>query len=393
MKKLFFILAAVCLIVACSKDDDNTGGTDSGKTEDPVTPVVEETCRLTQLDSLGWKWEQDAPSDLSSAAYKVSTDKIPLHFFGWSQDEDSVFTVKFPDNTDNYGRAVVAYKMCSVKQGPAAWDMTTQIMIQDPDTQEWYEFTRCITPYGNSFDSSWEKTFYIDVTEFLPLLKNNAKFKIFYCGWDATATRQHACQLTYYLFEGDKKYGTPTFHQKVYDSTLNGNSGYRSWAYGVEGYSIEEDGRLDERTITIPAGTKTAVFRVCFTGHGQDANTGHEGTFPDRKGYSVNNPAEFDLNHITFVLNGDSLKQKGFLYELNGGSNSYYQAGTYSYARCNWGPGKPCNVEHWILKDIPEGGETIKLDLDLDRYISKQEKPNAESVAQFYVEVDVYGFK
>jgi len=282
------------------------------------------------------------------------------------------------------------YTMCGWNKGPAEWDMTTMIKVKDKETGEWYELSRCITPYGGSFGSQWMKVYYLDVTPLMPLLEGNTEFKIFYCGWDATDLRAHACTLGFYYYAGKNANGKPAWHQKIYDSTLNGNTGYRSWAYGVAGHSIEDSTRLGQRTIYVPAGTKNIVLRSCFTGHGQDALTVGNGKFPNRTGYKANNVAEFDYNEYRIILNGDTLSQTGYLFEENG--DNYKQAGTYKYDRCGWGPGKPCNVHYWTISNVPSDMGVITLDMDLDEYISKNTEPNANSVAQFYIMVDAYGY-
>ena len=65
---------------------------------------------------------------------------------------------------------------------------------------------------------------------------------------------------------------------------------------------------------------------------------------------------------------------------------------SYKYDRCGWGPGQPCNVHYWTIRNLPSDMGVITIDFDLDPYISKNTAPNAESVAQFYVEVDAYGY-
>lgn len=369
---------------------------------------VENGPRLKQIDSLGWlegpRYGVNNDGLETYAGNKVAdftvetAEPIRLNFFGWSAEEDHHFTLTFPENTSKYGLAQLTYTMCGWENGPSAWDMTTLIMVHNKATDEWYEFTRCITPYGNSFGKDWYCTYYLDITEFLPLLTGETEFRIFYCGWDATDTRAHAVKLRFDFFEQENPHGTPAWQAKIYDSTIDGgNTGYRSWAYGVQpdslgtNHSIEAAERLGERTLTIPAGTKKVLFRVCLTGHGQDALTGAMGRFPGRDGYKPVNPAEFDENFYTIYLNGEEIAQKGHLWEIN--TANYKQAGTYKYNRCGWGPGKPCNVQHWLLTNIPTEGETITLNFDLDEYVSKNTSPRAESVAQFYVEVDAYGYK
>lgn len=394
MKKHLYLL----LFVSASWAMVNIGCTK--KVAEEVIEEPEEEVRsisIRQIDSLGWIGPDTTYQPSETASYTVCSERMRLNFFGWSQDEDYRFTLTFPTNTSTYGRAQLLYTMCGWNNGPADWDMTTQIMVRDKATGEWYEITRCITPYGGSFGKDWSRTYCIDVTEFLPLLQGETEFKIFYCGWDATDKKAHAVELKFELFSGSNAYGTALWRQKIYDSAIDGgNTGYRSWAYGVQpdtsgvNHSIEQPERLGLRTLEIPAGTQSVVLRICITGHGQDALTRKQGTFPGRAGYKPNNVAEFDYNYYTIMLDGNRVEQQGYIWEIN--TNNYRQAGTYKYNRAGWGPGKPCNVQHWLIENIPQQGKTITLDLDLDEYISRNTSPRAESVAQYYVEVDAFGY-
>lgn len=380
MNRFFFFLAATLALVACQPNDPEE--------------QVESNNRIHQLDSLGWDWESRSVVDFSKAAYSISTDEVRLHFYGWELDEDSLISVTFPDNTNQYGRVWLTYRMCGWNKGPAEWDMTTMIKIYDRANDQWLEFVRAITPYGGSFGATWEKQFCIDVTEFLPLLKGKTDFRIFYCGWDATDTHAHAMQMTFSFFDEKNRYGEAIGRQKVYDSTLpnDGNNGYRAWAYGVKGWSIEDESRLGNRTIDIPAGTKHVLLRVCITGHGQDAYNGG-GTFPNRTPQKAKNCAEFDSNFYKIFINDEQQKEQGLIWELNSGANNYKQAGTYTYSRAGWGPGKPCNVQHWLIKGIPAEGEKLTLNFDLDEYISPCTKPNDAYVPCYYVMADAFFYK
>lgn len=373
-------LCVAIMMAACRADEPEP--------QNPVEP--QDTIVMRQIDSLGWNWEINCPRDLTTAAYTVSTEAMRLHFFGWQLDEDTVFSVTFPQSTSAYGQAILTYRMCGWNQGPAEWDMTTMIKIYDRQNDQWLEFVRAITPYGGSFDASWEKKFYIDITEFLPLMQGETDFRIFYCGWDATDSRAHAVQLTFSFFEGENRYGKPLGRQKVYDSTIpnEGSNGYRAWSYGVAGWSIEDESRLGLRTINIPDGTSQVILRVCITGHGQDAYNG-VGTFPNRKKMVATNCAEFDHNTYTILLNGEPVEQTGYIWEINGNGNNYRQAGTYQYARGGWGPGKPCNVQHWRIRVKPEW-KTLTLDFNLEEYVSPCTEPNQQYVACYYVMADAF---
>lgn len=412
MKKISFLFVVLMMVLAACepiKNQDVVNPQDTtaqspldtiaGEPQDTIVEIPILPKLLIQVDSLGWLGPDSSYVGDRVADYTVATlEPIKLHFFGWSADEDYRFSLSFPENIQEYGFAQLTYTMCGWNKGPAAWDMTTQIMVRDKETNEWYELTRCITPYGGSFGADWSRTYYMNISEFLPLLQGETEFKIFYCGWDATDERAHAVFLQFDLYKQESRYGEPFWRQKIYDSSIDGgNTGYRSWAYGVQpdtlgnDHSIEHPDRLGLRTLTIPAGTQNVLLRVCFTGHGQDALTGAQGKFPNRPGYRANNTAEFDQNFYTIHLNGETIDQQGFIWEIN--TKNYRQAGTYKYNRAGWGPGKPCNVQHWLMTNFAAQGETVTLDFDLDEYISKNTSPRAESVAQFYVEVDAYGYK
>lgn len=67
---------------------------------------------------------------------------------------------------------------------------------------QWYELTRAFTPYGNAFNSSWSKTFWIDVSEYSFMLSGDTEFRLYYGGFDATPTRSHSVRLDFNLYEG-----------------------------------------------------------------------------------------------------------------------------------------------------------------------------------------------
>lgn len=363
----------------------------------PVKPPQEDSVktRMSQIDSIGWLWADSCDTDPTvEAAFTAETDEIRLHFFGWNAEEDSVIAVSFPQSTAAYGRALLTYRMCGWNEGPAEWDMTTMIQILDKTTGQWLEFVRAITPYGGSFGANWQKIFYIDVSEFLPMMQGDTQFRIFYCGWDATDKRAHAVQLKFSFFEQANAYGQPCGWQKIYDSTLpnEGGNGYRAWSYGVQGWSIEDVSRLGTRTIDVPAGTRNVVLRVCITGHGQDAYNG-TGIFPNRDKRTANSCAEFDHNWYEIWLNSEKTDLIGDIWELNGRGHNYAQAGTYKYNRAGWGPGKPCNVHHWLITGIAPEGEQLTLNFDLDEYISPCTQPNADKVACYYVMADAFFYR
>lgn len=352
--------------------------------------------RIMLTDRMGWGEIADVADFLLDADDIVESENIRLSFFGWSERDDYRFNLKFDENL-SYSRCILEYEMKGWNKGPADWDMLTEIQVLNPQDSLWYELARCITPYGGSFKSDWSRKYFFDVTEYLPLLQrtDSAEFKIYYGGFDATSTKAHAVQLRFHLFEGEPTDGPVLYTARVYDSFSSGNNGYRAWAYGVEGHSIEAPERMGEREIPIPEGVHSAWLRVCYSGHGQEAldesgngNAKTKPYFPNRPGYVINNPAEFDYNTYTVILHGDSIEQKGMIWEENG--DLYKQAGTYKYDRAGWGPGKPCNVHWWYLENLPAGG-TLHINFDLEEYVSNRTAPNAAYVANYYVSATLFG--
>lgn len=384
MKKILFILITLILLSACKN------------TSSPDTPS--EPSKIDMLDSLGWYWEKDCPENLDSAIYTVATDSaIKLEFYGWAEDKDRRFSLQMP-SSGSFRRVLLEYTMCAWAEGCSDWDMLTEIWLRNPVDSQWYELQRAITPYGRRFTAGWEKHFYMDVTHLLPILMQEqpVEFKVFYGGFDASETRAHAFRLKFYFFDGENKYGKPTYCTKIYDSFTSGNNGYRAWAYGIDTASIEAPERLGLRQVQLPPGTTKALLRVCFTGHGQEVSTsqecqGHEyqGYFPGR-GTKASNPAEFDRNWYTLIINGEAWKERGFIWENNRGN--YDQAGNQTYNRAGWGPGKPANTHYWMLNEIPADGR-ITIDLDLDEYVSNCTSPNAAYVANYYVMADIFAFE
>ena len=358
------LLAALCLLPACQEN----------------TTKVQEFETAMSRDYAAW---YDSIPESGTPAFSVKTDAVRLHFYGWSEAEDSLIRVTFPASTDSYRRAILTYRMGGWNEGPAERDMTTMIFVKNKLDGEWYELTRAITPYGGSFGPDWEKKYYMDITPYLPMLTGDTEFRIYYGGWDATDKRAHTVTLTFDFYEGEIA-KTNVFHTKIYDSSRNSNTGYRSWSYGIDSASIEAPERLGQRTVTIPDNVKSLMMKVSISGHGHD-----QGTFTERGGYRTRNAAEFDENWYDIIINGEK-RAEGHIFYSN--ADTYPQAGTYWYDRANWGPGLPLLVQYWDIKNIPADNRTMTIDFDLEEFKSAMGSPRDEGVAQYIVEVDLFGF-
>ena len=371
LKQLFTLAILIAIFVGCNPEIPN----DKCYTRESTRPA----------------WYNEHPMTGTEADFSVKTDAVRLHFYGWGLDEDSVITVKFPETTEQYNRAILTYRMGGWNEGPSDWDMTTMIMLKNPHTGEFYELVRAFTPYGGYFDANWEKLYYMDITEYLPMLNGEVEFHIYYGGWDATEKKAHTVTLTFDFYEGKKDKET-IFYQKIYDSRASSNIGYRSWAYGVSPDSvgsndIEDIERLGIRNVQLPQEVKSLLMKVSISGHGAD-----RGIFPDRgttgNGKRANNAAEFDENFYRVILNGKQTYEGHIFYEND---STYKQAGTYKYDRANWGPGLPLKVDWLEIHNLPKDGN-LSIDFDLDRFNSKVNDLHGEGVANYIIEVDIFGY-
>lgn len=357
-------------------------------------PGPQEPSRVAvQLDRAAYyeKYPTELATKAAGAKTTVQSAAIPLYFYGWGTDNDYKFSLDFPAaGSKTFRRAILSYRMGGMNQGPNEWDYTTQIFVKNKADGQWYELTRAFTPYGGSFSASWEKYFYMDVTDYLPMLAGATEFRIYFDGdWggnDPNIARRHTVTLTFDLYEGEPE-RTTVWTAKVYDSHINDNTGYRKWAYGFTGEDdIENDAHMGLRTFTVPAEVKSVEMKVTITGHGHD-----QGRFPDRAGYSTNNAAEFDYNTYTVKVGGQAAAYPGKIFQACG--SNYQQAGTYRYDRANWCPGNPAIVHYWRILDAPQSGGQMTLDLDLERFVSQFATPKAnDGSARYVVEVDLFGF-
>ncbi|MBR6721027.1 MAG: hypothetical protein IKL63_02745 [Alistipes sp.] len=366
LKQIFIALLAVAA-VACADDDEQLPQVDADKV-------------ATQLKR---KPFYDRNPESSAPTYTVSSAKHRLEFAGWGAD-DPTFTLDFPEEGD-YRRVVLCYTMCSEGEGPADYDNTVMLYVRNKADGVWYEIARAMTPFGDEFDQSWSKSFYIDVTEYREMLKGSTEFKYYYSGFDATERRAHAFSVSFNGYVGDEEQEV-LGAECVYDSSINPNTGYRSWAYGVAGHDIESEERLGQRTLTLPAGTGEVLLRVAITGHGHDM-----GDFPDIEGYVPENAAEFVFNKYFMTVN--DVMQAAYAPIFYSNANNYYQSGTYMYDRANWAPGNPINTHYWSLNVGAAKGATMSIDIDLQPFVSTFDQPNAEGVANYIVTVYAFYLK
>lgn len=318
----------------------------------------------------------------SAPSHIVEGSKIRLAHTGWGENYGS-FTLNFPEGESK--RIILEYIMGSEGKRPADYDNTTIFFVKDKSSNEWHEIARAFTPFGGMFDSSWEKRFYIDVTEYQTLLQGDTEFRYYYGGWDATEEMAHAVTLNFIHYKGSPERELIAI-KNIYDSATTDNCGNRAWVYGIEGYDIEAEERLGLRRVTIPNGTKEIELRLSITGHGHD-----KGTFIE-SGTIAENAAEFDENFYTIIIDGNKQSNKGHIFYSN--KDNYAQMGTYSYDRANWAPGNPANIHYWMVERASNSKREMTIDIDLPKFVSEFDSPQAnDGVARYVIQADLLFYK
>jgi hypothetical protein len=272
----------------------------------------------------------------------------------WPSAADPYDTVAvFPDGTKTYRKILLeftlgkyacpGYDPSNAGEGAgqtgwcADWDYDVHALVLN--TTDTMELARFITPYANSnfprTPASWSHPYVFDVTDYYPLLKNNAVSRIKYNGYSGGFTGS----IRFIFIEG-----TPPRDVVKIDPLWQG-----SYRYGDAAAPI--DTKIMAETLTMPANAQSAEMKVIITGHGNGESQ----------------CAEFCKRWYKVMLNGALVEQKD-IWRDNCGSNFLYpQSGTWIYDRGNWCPG---DLVHENIHKMPmiAPGATFTTDMDFQSY-------------------------
>lgn len=222
------------------------------------------------------------------------------------------------------------------------WDYDVHILVcnADGDTME---LGRLITPYANSnfprTPLSWKHSYLFDVTDYYPLLKDNATIRIFYAGWSGGFTGT----VNFHFIEG-----TPPRNVLGIDPLWRG-----SFSYGNTSNPI--DSVIKDISLTTPANTDAAEMKLFITGHGGD---------------NTQNCAEFCKKWYRFKVDGTQLSST-YIWRDDCNSNFLYpQSGTWVYSRGNWCPGDLVHANTHKVPAANLANGTFDVDIDFQNYSS-----------------------
>jgi hypothetical protein len=290
----------------------------------------------------------------------------------------------FPDASQSYHKIIMKFELGCASTGCSDWDYTTLININkrtgeldsnvsridtlqnNPlvvdtiwnvfDVMERIELAKVITPYAGNLPSDWNRTFYFDVTDYYPLLRDSVELEAFYQGWSSG----FSVDLEFIMIEG-----TPPRNVIALENLYHGKFNYFS-------SSQFETNHMPARTVTIEPNAQQFMVRMAPSGHG-----------------FVNslNCAEFCNKDYYVNVNGNRLATQA-MWRNDCGLNALYpQAGTWLYDRANWCPGDVVNIyNHDVTNAI--SGSTATIDIDIEPYsytVPQGETPaNYNMSAQFF---------
>jgi hypothetical protein len=231
----------------------------------------------------------------------------------WYNNFDAPVT--FPSGSVSYRKIIMVftlgkYQCPSGSQYCGDWDYTVQNFLMTPtDT---FELSRLITPYANaSFPRTgwnWKQRYYFDVTDFYPVLKNNAAIRLLYQGYSGGFT----ANIKFAFIEG-----TPPRTVTGIKRLWHGQLPFGNPSDVIENY-------LPAINTIAPAGTQQCDLKFTVTGHGSDGT----------------NCAEFCSKYYQVYANSNLVEQKTIWKTDCGSNNLYPQSGTWIYSRAGWCPGE-----------------------------------------------------
>ena len=184
--------------------------------------------------------------------YTTFSDE-PLAFgTGFSQAAEQTFTLH--SDVSNISQIKMYMQIDCPSTGCDDWDRYANIMVRDPDSGDWYEIGRYITPYWVG-TQLLPRGLEFDVTDFKSLLTGSVEIRIYIENWTAKAD----------LVSIDFDYieGTPDYEYYAIAEVMQYN------ANSLEGVPYGVNHNFDlTRTVSIPSNTESAHLRTVISGWG-----------------------------------------------------------------------------------------------------------------------------
>ncbi|SFU58150.1 Peptide-N-glycosidase F, N terminal [Pustulibacterium marinum] len=182
---------------------------------------------------------------------------------GYNQGETGTFP--FPEDLSGYSEILMYVKLDCPIGGCDEWDVFAHIQVQDPETSEWFEMGRYITPYWND-NSQLEDGFEFDVTDFKSLLTGDVNLRTYAEVWNSDG---YEVTVNFKFIEGTPDYQYYNIAEVV---------AYDSWSLGGVPYGSDASEFDLTKNISIPSNAESTHLRTVISGWGHatpvDAGTG-----------------------------------------------------------------------------------------------------------------------
>ncbi len=199
-----------------------------------------------------------------------------------------------------------------------------------------YEITSFVTPYGNGLDLGPDgKTFYMDLTDFLPIMKGQRLLTV-----EGVGNYQEEMDIRFRFITGTPARDVLDIQQLW---PIRGSANIWS-GYGFG--NILEDDVFEPRTINLNPDAGSYKLRSAITGHGSNG--------------------EFTSQAHYMDIDGDFQEFQYNVWKECAYNPMYPQGGTWIFDRAGWCPGMETDIHEFELTDWIEVGQTIDLDYGIN---------------------------
>ncbi len=264
----------------------------------------------------------------------------------------------FPSSATQYRKIILTLNhKCPPGLPCGEWDYIDNVFIRRVGgmnaTSSDIEVARYITPYGNSFNSSWRSSWTLDVTDYAAILHDSVEIEYMHTGYETNVNKGWSVTVSFACIEG-----TPVMPPVAFQQLWKGSFPFGNAANPIENY-------LQADTILTNAATSNLKLKITQSGHGADA------------AYC----AEFCSKNRSVYFDGALVNTKA-VWRLCGRNPIYPQGGTWVYDRANWCPGNwvyPVNYKFGVT-----GGSTHIVDMNMQTYNTANPSANFVIDAQLY---------
>ena len=187
--------------------------------------------------------------------------------FGSGYSQSAIQNFDLHNNNSDIEAIKMYVRLECASGGCDDWDRFANILIKNPDTNQWYEIARHITPYGVG-NSQLERGLEIDVTDFKSLLNGNVELKTYVETWQAKGWVM-SIEFDFLAGEPDFKYYQVTPVIQFNNNSLSGVPYGGEIRNGVITSPEEIEAKFDlKKSISVGPNIKSMHFRTIISGWG-----------------------------------------------------------------------------------------------------------------------------